>query len=305
MPKKRKSVKRSPQPAVEDEVVNQSAHDEQQDGNRGDGETSARNDNDETAPEQQEVEHFEFPFNNKSIVCERRGKSGQPSLIWTHGAGGGLEAPATKDFADGFAEKAGIVSFKGAMNLVSRTKAFHAVVEHESFDAALGGRSMGARAACIAATQEDRTTKAVVLVSFPLVGGKKQDSREQILLDLPDDIDVLFISGSKDSMCDLEQLADVTARMEAHSWLVTIDAADHGMNWKGKAKDSAQEMRRMTGALAADWLDHRDSNKRHCLVSYDEDAGKISCDGWQEGERVAEKAVDETAPPAKKRRKTK
>ncbi|KAK5124026.1 hypothetical protein LTR85_002223 [Meristemomyces frigidus] len=303
MAKRRKPAKRSLQSAGDDDSVNHSSRGDVDGGHDEDDTTLNPGDDEENHVEKPDVGHFEFDANNKAIVCERRGMVGKPSLIWTHGAGGGLEAPATKDFADGFAARASIVSFKGAMNLVSRTKVFHAVIEHEGFDAALGGRSMGARAACIAATQEERQTKALVLVSFPLIGGTKGDSREQILLDLPEEIDVLLISGTKDSMCDLEQLAAVTAKMNARCWMVVVQAANHGMDWKWK--DSAQQMRRMTGALAAEWLESRDRSKRHCVIRWDEEAGQIQCEGWKEGEKEVQKLGDEEAPPAKRRKKTK
>ncbi|KAK5137676.1 hypothetical protein LTR08_007971 [Meristemomyces frigidus] len=273
-----------------------------------DGKTSTQQPDTATiCPGEIDVEHFEISHNDKTVPCERRGKAGKPSLIFTHGAGGGLGAPAAKDFADGFAAKASIVSFKGAMNLPSRTKTFHAVMEHEDFDAALGGRSMGARAACIAATQQDRQTKALVLVSFPLVGGKRQESRAQILLDLPESVDVLFISGTRDTMCDVEQLEGVISRMASPSWLVTIDAANHGMDWKWK--ESAQ-MKRLTGAIAANWLESRDKSKRRCLVRWDEEVGGIKNEGWKEGEegdqkepkKDATEADLEESPPVKKRK---
>ena len=229
------------------------------------------------------VTHFKIPFNEKEIICERRGGQSpgkQPKLIFTHGAGGGLTAPATKDFADGFADAADVVSFQGTMNLKSRVKAFHTVIEHEGVksETALGGRSMGARAAVIEAIEGEQKTKALVLVSFPLVGGKKGDSREQILLDLPAGVDVLFISGDRDSMCNLAHLADVQAQMEARSWTVIVEGADHGMSWKWK--DGVEAMRRKTGALAAEWLGDRDVSKQSRSLSWDEESGEVRCNDW-------------------------
>ncbi|KAK0838794.1 hypothetical protein LTS02_017669 [Friedmanniomyces endolithicus] len=212
------------------------------------------------------VKHFTIPYNDKQIPCERRGEVDKPAIIWTHGAGGGLAAPAASEFADGFSGHSSIVSFQGSMSLPSRVKMFHSVIEHEDFDAALGGRSMGSRAAVMAAMQQDCKTKALVLVSFPLVGGKKNDSREQILLDLPEDIDVLFISGDRDSMCDLEQLREVILRMTAKCWLVTVKGADHGMSWKPSG--TVMAMRRKTGAIAAEWLEVRDAEKRYSSLSW-------------------------------------
>lgn len=268
-----------------------------------DGKGTAQHGDDPAASTLHDIEHYQVPFNDKTIACERRGQAGKPSLIFTHGAGGGLSAPATKDFADGFAEQSSVVSFKGSMNLPSRTKAFHAVMEHEEFDAALGGRSMGARAAAIAATQQDRQTNALVLVSFPLVGGKKNESREQILLDLPETMDVLLISGNKDNMCDLEHLDQVRSEMNACSWLVVVEAADHGMSWKWK--DGVQEMRRETGVVAAKWLKGRDRSKRHCVIRWDEEVGELRCGDWEQSEKPAQEMTGEEGPPAKKKRKAK
>jgi len=62
------------------------------------------------------VEHYEIQFNNKTIACERRPRTEnhaeQTSLIFTHDAGGGLAALATRDFANGFSSIASIVSFQ-------------------------------------------------------------------------------------------------------------------------------------------------------------------------------------------------
>ena len=303
MAKKRRASARLQQRAQEEVDATAGADDVDE------GETAAQQPENKPVELDKFVEGFEIPYNDKTVLCERRGKAGKPSLIFTHGAGGGLAAPATKEFADGFAGRAGIVSFQGAMSLPSRTKTFHAVMEHEDFDEALGGRSMGARAACIAATQQERQTKALVLVSFPLVGGKKGDSREQILLDLPENVDVLFVSGTRDTMCDLEQLEGVMSRMVAPSWLVTVDAANHGMDWKWKK--SAEEMRRMTGAIAADWLESRDKDKHRCLVRWDEEADEIRNLGWEQSEKAMEhvgkmnspvEGGEAKNPPVKKRK---
>ncbi|KAK4952159.1 hypothetical protein LTR10_010079 [Elasticomyces elasticus] len=266
------------------------------------------------------VKHFTVPYNDKTIPYERRGEGVVPALIWTHGAGGGLAAPATSQFADGFSEHSPIVSFQGSMNLPSRTKMFHAVMEHQDFDSALGGRSMGARAATIAAVEQDRKTKALVLVSFPLVGGKKGESREQILLDLPDTIDVLFISGDRDSMCDLEQLREVIERMRAKCWLVTVKGADHGMSWSPAG--TVATMRQKTGAIAAEWLQKHSSDERYYELSWvrDGSAGDMVSTGWlaslpeaseitngDEPQDVqgADVAEDDELPPAKKRKRGK
>jgi len=236
-----------------------------------------------------DFERFSIPYkDDKSITCERRRhpypteSEPNPALLFTHGAGGGLTTPAMLDFAEGFTIEATIVSFQGNMNLKSRVQYFHAVIAHdESFaTAALGGRSMGARAAVLAATEGEQKTAALVLVSYPLAGGKTDESREQILLDLPESIDVLFISGTKDAQCDLERLADVRARMSARSWMVQVDGADHGMSWKWK--EEVQGMRYKTGTIAAKWLRERDEARSCMTVSWNQKSSSIHLHGWYE-----------------------
>ncbi|KAK1061838.1 hypothetical protein LTR74_010749 [Friedmanniomyces endolithicus] len=272
------------------------------------------------ANQETSVRHFTIPYNDKHIPCERRGEVDNPALIWTHGAGGGLAAPAASEFADGFSGHSSIVSFQGSMNLPSRVKMFHSVIEHEDFDTALGGRSMGSRAAIMAAMQQDRKTEALVLVSFPLVGGKKNESREQILLELPEGIDVLFISGDRDSMSDLEQLRNVIQRMKAKCWLVIVKGADHGMSWTPKG--TVTVMRRKTGVIAATWLESRDAEKRYSSLSWERDgkAGEMVYTDWLASLPAQAEATEDDAktsatgleapeddkpPPARKRKRGK
>ncbi|KAK3110516.1 hypothetical protein LTR53_015115 [Teratosphaeriaceae sp. CCFEE 6253] len=244
------------------------------------------------------VTHFNVPYNDKSVPCEHRGSSGpKPSLIFTHGASGGLSAPAASEFADGFAEVSPISSFQGNMNLTSRERMFGAVCEHVEFSGALGGRSLGARAAVVAASRRVGQTEALVLVSFPLVGsgkGKKGgEEREGILLDIDENVDVLFISGDRDSMCPLANLRDVIRRMKAKSWLVAVEGADHGMSWS--PKHSVSMLRKTTGSIAANWLKERDEGKRSARLSWSEDLEDLAFSGWQ----VSDETVDDLSGTSK------
>jgi predicted alpha/beta-hydrolase family hydrolase len=244
---------------------------------------------------------FDIPYNGKPISCERHGlQDGQPSLIFTHGAGGGISAAAVQEFATGFAATAPVVCFEGNMNLKSRVKMFHAAIENQACDAALGGRSMGARAAVMAALETEKTPAALVLASYPLTAGgqenkRQPETREQILIDLPEEMAVLFLSGSQDSQCDLEILAEVREKMKAKTWLVEVDGADHGMSVK--PKEAVQPVRVKTGAIAAEWLSSRDELKQHCRLAWNQDESVVLCHGWEE-QQVTEKQ------PQRKKRKT-
>jgi predicted alpha/beta-hydrolase family hydrolase len=191
-----------------------------------------------TAPNTLTIHHDSV---KKPITCHRYPASSEPTqtaptLIFTHGAGGTLSAPAVVNFCTGYAKVHPTLAFQGSMNLTARVKGFHACLSHlhlEKARLALGGRSMGARAAVLAGTELlashacDRGL-SLVLVSYPLKGPK--DVRDQILLALPASARVLFVVGEKDAMCPLALLEETRGKMAAKSRLVVVRGADHGMH---------------------------------------------------------------------------
>ena len=189
-----------------------------------------------------------------------------PSLVFTHGAGGTLKTESIAKFANGFAEHEPIICFQGSMNLKSRVNMFEVVCKDQDFFRCLGGRSMGARAAIMASTSE---TTHLVLVSYPLHTTK--ETRDEILLNLPKDVKVMFISGDHDNMCDIERLEEVRKKMKAKSWLCVVRGADHGMSMKPKTATEA--MVKHTGWIAADWLQHSEEMATHTTISWNAEAG--------------------------------
>jgi predicted alpha/beta-hydrolase family hydrolase len=197
------------------------------------------------------------------------------------------------------------------MNLASRVKGFQACISHLDSEILnwtkkrptkdeetngdngerrllLGGRSMGSRAAVMAALDHITNIDAeaenakdenkavvvdLVLCSYPLQGPKA--IRDQILLDLPSTANVLFIIGSRDAMCPLDLLAGVRKKMRAQSWLLVVEGMDHGMHGRGK-----EELGVRAGKAAAEWV-------RGELV-----VGKWVRPEWENGERVLQ--IDES-----------
>lgn len=201
-----------------------------------------------------------------------------------------MSNPATALFATGFSTVSPVLCFQGTMHLQSRVSSFESVLQHSrtlhdvKSPIALGGRSMGARAAVLTAQQSqqsDSPVSALILVSYPLVGASGGDLRDQILLDLPEGVDVLFISGSHDSMCDLAQLREVRGKMKAKTWMVEVQGADHGMGLKAPQKAGIEVMREYMGEMAARWLTTRNEGKRSCVLSWDEEKGEVKESGWQ------------------------
>jgi predicted alpha/beta-hydrolase family hydrolase len=290
-----------------------------------------------TSPEDKSLDSpakFNIPYeNNKPILCQRvpADRRTPTTLIFTHGAGGGIENPATALFARGFAGGAGpatngdgdeegknggfaVVSFEGTMNMVSRVKYFHAMIEHEKNlgvmkDLVLGGRSMGARAAVVAMKEQGTKKGMLVLASYPLVG-MNGEVRDKILLEIEENVEVLFVSGDKDSMCDLKQLGAVREKMKARSWMMLIKGADHGIGLK--PSDAVAKIREFAGEAAARWVrgEGRGGKKTQCILRWDAHARKAVQEEWTneadhsvlDSKRPAEEGKDEKGP-AKKQRK--
>jgi predicted alpha/beta-hydrolase family hydrolase len=235
-------------------------------------------------------------FEGKDIVYESYGSTkSKYKLVFTHGAGGGLAAPATKLFAEGASTKALVYSFQGTMNLPSRTKSFSAFIDHkkgeETMTTVLGGRSMGARAAVLAATNHS-DVKHLVLASYPLVG-QNGSVRDDILLAIDKDTKVLFISGDSDNMCSIQQLNYVRKKMKARSWLAIVQGADHGMSIKPKS--AVEEMRLYTGKFAARWVEHNENDKTECQLRWNAHEKAVVDEGWTS---VATAGTSDSKPAA-------
>lgn len=229
----------------------------------------------------------------------------RPPLIFAHGASGSMHTPAVLSFALGAASSALVITFQGTMNMKARVSAFIAVTRHaasqlikqpgEPFNDAdsgivLGGRSMGSRAAILAANElapkielpeniAVPIAKRLVLVSYPLVA-PSGEVRDQLLLDLGEGYEVLFIIGSRDAMCPLDHLEDVRRKMKAKSWLLQVHGADHGMSVTPKSV--VDQVVEETGRIAGLWIRDRDHARRESLIEVETDHNEavVRWGGW-------------------------
>lgn len=225
----------------------------------------------------------------KQITCYRYGPTTpRPSLIFTHGASGSMNNAAASTFCSAFADSANsnVIGFDGTMNLQNRVKYFSHVLQTqiEKSGVCVGGRSLGSRAAVVTASLHSDLVQKVVCVSYPLTS-PKGDVRDQILVDLPENIQVLFIIGQNDGMCDLNTLQSVRARMQCESWLIVVQGANHGMSISKKrdGRDMTQRVLEVQGAAAASWAQDTptDQDKRECWIIVDE-ANKVTRLDWTE-----------------------
>lgn len=88
----------------------------------------------------------------------------------------------------------------------------------------LAGKSMGSRVGCHVALTE--TVSRLVCFGYPL-RGQNGKLRDQVLLELRTPI--LFVQGTRDSLCPLHELEEVRARMTAPSELFVVEGGDHSL----------------------------------------------------------------------------
>lgn len=98
------------------------------------------------------------------------------------------------------------------------------------------GKSMGGRIGCHVALEEQ--VNGLICLGYPLCAmGDPNKLRDQVLRSLGRP--VLFVQGTRDSLCPLELLASVRARMTAPSELYVVEGGDHSLVVSKRALQSA------------------------------------------------------------------
>jgi predicted alpha/beta-hydrolase family hydrolase len=88
------------------------------------------------------------------------------------------------------------------------------------------GKSMGGRVGCHVALEEKVT--AVICLGYPLcAAGDRTKLRDQVLRDLRTPI--LFVQGTRDTLCPLDLLEKVRGEMKAPSALHVVEGGDHSL----------------------------------------------------------------------------
>jgi predicted alpha/beta-hydrolase family hydrolase len=88
------------------------------------------------------------------------------------------------------------------------------------------GKSMGGRIGCHVALEEK--VNGVVCLGYPLCAmGDRTRLRDEVLLALR--TRVLFVQGTRDTLCPLELLEQVRAAMKAPNTLHVVEGGDHSL----------------------------------------------------------------------------
>ena len=88
------------------------------------------------------------------------------------------------------------------------------------------GKSMGGRIGCHLALEEN--VAGVVCLGYPLCGGGDQSKlRDKVLR--ASTTPILFVQGTRDSLCPLDLLEGVRAEMTAATFLHVVEGGDHSL----------------------------------------------------------------------------
>ncbi len=196
-------------------------------------------------------------------------------IILAHGAGNDMDHPFISYFHLAFAQ-AGLLSVKfnfpykeagrrapDRMPLLENT--FRAVIRSVNMDAALSpkhlylaGKSMGGRVASqLAAAGEP--CWGLVLLGYPLHPPKRTDSlriAHWAGLTCP----LLFVQGSRDSLCELEILKSKLPTIPGPVTLHIVEGGDHSFKIPKSAGTSQQDVWKEIGRVANNWIAGRLGN---------------------------------------------
>src|SRR5881394_2335923 len=97
---------------------------------------------------------------------------------------------------------------------------------HRAESIILVGKSMGGRVGCHLSLEEK--VDALVCLGYPLCGmGDRTKLRDEVLRALTTPI--LFVQGTRDSLCPLDLLERVRAEMKAPNFLHSVEGGDHSL----------------------------------------------------------------------------
>lgn len=158
-----------------------------------------------------------------------------PDIIMAHGAGAGSAHPWMQGWKARMASVGRLHTFdylymaqgRKAPDRLPKLIARHReVVESVSGQGpvVLWGKSMGSRVGCHLSLELQ--VDALICMGYPL-GRNPEKLRDQVLIDLK--TPVLFVQGTRDPLCSLEQLAVVREKMTAPNHLYVVEDGNHSL----------------------------------------------------------------------------
>lgn len=190
-------------------------------------------------------------------------------LVLGHGAGADMRSKAMQSIADALAEQK-IATFRynfpfkengrGGVDSpkVATATVRSAVAEARRVEPKLtllaGGHSFGGRMTTTAQSQEPLDgVKGLILFSFPLhAPNRPDDKRAAHLAEIK--IPMLFLSGTRDVLNDLELFRPVIQKLGSHATLHLLDTVDHSYKVLKKTRASDEDVFAEMARAAREWV---------------------------------------------------
>jgi hypothetical protein len=214
----------------------------------------------------------------------------QPHLIFNHGRRTNLDATSLVAFTKGFARTQTVLSFLDLGDLEHRTSSFRSLLSSFPTALTLGGRSTGSRSATRA--QIWSPARKLIFFTYPLTRGLSE--RYEELMQLEENVHVLFVVGDSDPLCHELHLRAIRKRMRAKTWWIRVINGDHLFMMKGD-KEQETKMCDIAGQIAARWnVDGgRNTELTELMLDYDIEKKEVF---WSEWERDSEMKEDGGQP---------
>src|SRR5262249_42606766 len=130
-----------------------------------------------------------------------------------------------------------------------------ASAQHAASDLPLmaGGHSFGGRMTSTAASESPlEGVRGLVFFSFPLhQPGKPETKRADHLASVT--VSMLFLSGTRDELADLELLRPVCKKLGRRATLHTLDTADHGYKILKRARSTDEDVFAEMAGVVREW----------------------------------------------------
>jgi predicted alpha/beta-hydrolase family hydrolase len=190
-------------------------------------------------------------------------------FVFAHGAGVGMNHPSMAANAEGLAER-GIATLRFQFPYMEKRsgrpdppRIAHAAVRAAAGAASemagdlplfAGGRSYGGRMTSQAqALQPLPGVRGLVFLGFPLhpagqPGIERADHLAQV------SIPMLFVSGSRDALAELDLLKSVVEPLGARARLHVVEGGDHGLRVLAKSGRTAEEAQGEALDAVAEWM---------------------------------------------------
>jgi predicted alpha/beta-hydrolase family hydrolase len=191
-----------------------------------------------------------------------------PAVILAHGAGSDMTSPFVSAMHSGLARE-GYVTVKFNFPYMEARRrvpdprpvlerCYRAVVDAVSADRtlappwiAIGGKSLGGRIASYLVAGS-APARGLVFLGYPLhPAGRPETLRGDHLASVP--VPMLFVQGTRDTLCDLDRLRGVLMRLP-RATLHVVEGGDHSFRLPRRAAQSEDEVWAEIVAVTARWL---------------------------------------------------